>query len=49
MYKSQFITSSHRVISKKRVDTCGAPVFAPGYSATVLVAEMCTNHSEHSI
>ncbi len=32
-----------------RVDAYGAPVFAPNYSATDLVAEMWTNHHEHSI
>ncbi len=27
---------------KNEVDNNGAPVFAPDYSATVLVAKMCT-------
>jgi len=34
---------------KNEVDTYGAPVFAPDYSATVLVAKMCTNANEHSM
>jgi hypothetical protein len=32
-----------------RVDTYGASAFAPDYSATILLAKMCTNHHEHFI
>jgi hypothetical protein len=28
---------------KNEVDTYGPPVFAPGYSDTVLATKMCTN------
>jgi hypothetical protein len=34
---------------KNEVDNNGAPVFAPDYSATALVAKMCTNSNEHSM
>ncbi len=42
IFKSQQIKSNHRVLWKNEVDTCGATVFAPDYSATILAAEMCT-------
>jgi hypothetical protein len=32
-----------RVLGKNKVDTYGAPVFAPDYSATVLATKICTN------
>jgi len=35
--------------AKHRVETYGAPILAPNYSATVLVAEICSDHHEHSI
>ncbi len=34
---------------QNRVDTYEAPVFAPDYSTTVLVAKIYTDHHEHSI
>ncbi len=37
------IKSNHRALRKNEVDTHGAPVFAPDYSATVFGAKMCTN------
>jgi hypothetical protein len=46
MFKGHLIKSNHRV---QGVDTHGAPVFAPDYSATVLAAKMCINSQEHSI
>ncbi len=49
MFKSQQIKSNHRVLRKNEVDTEGAPVFAPDYSAIVLAAEMCTSPSAHSM
>jgi hypothetical protein len=49
MFKSHQIKSNHRVLRKNEVDTCGAPVFAPDYSTTVLAAKMCTNSTEHSM
>jgi len=48
MFYTQLIKPNNRP-GQNRVDTYGAPVFAPDYSITVLVAEMCTNHLEHSI
>jgi hypothetical protein len=41
------IKSNHRVLRKKYVETYGASVFAPDYSATVLAVQMCTNSIEH--
>ncbi len=41
--------SHHRVIRKNKLDTCGTPVFAPDYSATVLAAKMFTNSNDHSM
>jgi hypothetical protein len=32
-----------------KVDTFGAPVFAPDYGASVLAAETCTNSHDHSV
>jgi hypothetical protein len=49
MFKSHYEKSNHRILMKNEVDPCGAPVFAPDYSATVLAAKMCTNSNEHSI
>jgi hypothetical protein len=49
MLISQLIKSNHRVLSKRKVDTHGAPVFATDYSTTVVATEMCTIHYEHSI
>jgi len=49
VFKSQLLKSNHRVQSKNSVDTYEAPVFAPDYMATVLVAKMFTYHHEHSI
>jgi len=47
--KSHQRKSNHRVPRSKEVDTYGAQVFAPDYSATVLAAKMCTNTNEHSM
>ncbi len=49
MFKSHQIKSKHRVLSKKEVDSYGAPVFAPDYGATVFAAKMCTESNEHSM
>ncbi len=46
--KSHLIKSNHRD-PRKKVDTCGALVIAPYYSATVLAAKMCTNSNGHSM
>jgi hypothetical protein len=46
MFKSQLIKSSQRVLGEH---TYGATLFAPDYSATVLVAKMYTCHHERSI
>ncbi len=40
MFKSHHIKSDHRVLRKNLVDTYGAPVFAPDYSATGLASKM---------
>ena len=40
LFKSYKIKSDHRVIRKNYVDTYGAPVFAPDYSATGLAPKM---------
>jgi hypothetical protein len=40
MFKSHYIKSSHRAVWKYKIDTHGAPVLEPGYSATVLVASV---------
>ncbi len=40
MFKSHQIKSDHRVLRKNKVDTYGAPVFAPEYRATGLAAKM---------
>ena len=48
MLKSHTIKSNHRVLRKNKVDTYGAPVFAPDYSTTVLAA-MFTYSNEHSM
>jgi hypothetical protein len=40
MFKSHKIKSDHRVLRKNYVDTFGAPVFAPDYSATGLASKM---------
>ncbi len=43
-------TRGDRVLRKNKVDTYGAPIFAPDYSsATVLAAKMCTKSNDHSI
>jgi hypothetical protein len=34
---------------ENKVDTYGATLFAPDYSANVLAAKMCTNSHKHSI
>jgi hypothetical protein len=34
---------------KNEVDTYGATVFAPDYSATIVAADTCTNSDEHSM
>ncbi len=47
MFKSNLIKSNHRVLMKNKVDTYGAPVFAPDYGATVLAAKMSTNSHQH--
>ncbi len=49
MFKSCQIKSDLRVLTKNKVDTYRAPIFAPDYSATVHTAEMCTNSNEHSM
>jgi hypothetical protein len=49
MFQSHLIKSNHRVLKKNEVDTYGATVFAPDYSATVLAAKMCSNFNEHSL
>ncbi len=43
MFKSHKIKSDDRVLRKNLVDTYGAPVFAPDYSAMGLAAKMRTN------
>ena len=48
-FKSHLVKSNHRVLRKNKVDTYGAPVFAPYYSPIVLVTKMCTNSDEHSL
>jgi hypothetical protein len=40
MFKSYYIKSDHRILRKKIVDTYGAPLFAPDYSATGLAAKV---------
>jgi len=35
--------------NQNKIDTCGAPVYAPDYSATVVIAKMSTLCHEHSI
>jgi hypothetical protein len=40
MFKSHKIKSHHSVPCKNYVDTYGAPVFAPDYSATGLASKM---------
>ncbi len=42
MFKSHVIQSNHKVPRKNEVDTYGVPIFAPDYSATVLLASTCT-------
>ncbi len=42
MFKSHLIQSNHKVPRKNEVYIYGVPVFAPGYSTTVLAARMCT-------
>ncbi len=37
------------VLTRNKVDTNGAPVFSPDYSASVLTAKMCTNSDEDSM
>jgi hypothetical protein len=39
--------SNHRILRQNKVDTYGAPVFAPDYNTTVLAAKMCTNSNEN--
>ncbi len=46
--KSHLIKSTHRVPRSYVVDTYGAQVFAPDYSATVLAAKMSSSN-EHSM
>jgi hypothetical protein len=40
MFKTHEVKSNHRIPRKNYVDTYGAPVFAPEYSATGLAAKM---------
>jgi hypothetical protein len=47
MFKRHQIKSNNRVLRKNKVDTYGAQVFAPDYSATVLAAKMCTHSNQH--
>jgi hypothetical protein len=49
MFKSHLIKSNHTVPMKNNVDTYGAPVFAPDFSATVLAAKIFTDSDEHSM
>jgi hypothetical protein len=49
MFKCHYIKLNHTVLRKKEVDTYGASVFAPDYSAIVLTARMCINSNEHSM
>jgi hypothetical protein len=49
MFDSHLIKSNHRVTRKNKVDTYGAPVFAPEHSAIALAAKMCINFHEHSM
>ncbi len=49
MFQSHKIKSYHRVLRKNKEDTCGASVFAPDYSATVLAAKMFTNFHKDSM
>ncbi len=60
-FECNFFTSKERIVWKlvnknklqspmqNRADIYGAPVFAPDYSATILVVKMWTNNHEHSI
>jgi hypothetical protein len=47
MLKSQLM-KSNLIPDENRVNAKGEFVFAHDYRATVLVAEICTNHHEHS-
>ncbi len=47
LFKSHKIISNHRALRKNRVDTHGAPVFAPNYSASDLAVKMCSNSNKH--
>jgi hypothetical protein len=49
MFKSDIIKSNDRVLRINKVDTYGAPVFAPYYSTTALAAKVCTNTHECSM
>jgi hypothetical protein len=40
VFKSHQIKSNHKVIRRNKVDTYGAAIFAPDYSATVLAAQI---------
>ncbi len=49
LFKSHLIRSTQGGPKKNAEHTFGAPVFAPDYSATILVAKMCANSNEHSM
>ncbi len=49
MFKSHLLQSNHRFLSKNKVYTYRAPVFAPDFSTAVLAAKICTNSHEHSM
>ncbi len=47
--KEKIVFASQLIKSNHRVDNFGVPVFAPEYNVTILVAEICSSHHEHSI
>jgi hypothetical protein len=53
LYMITYLTNGKKLIPLIPVlflvelDTYGAPVFAPNYSATILSAKLCTNSNEH--
>jgi hypothetical protein len=49
IFKSYLIKSSHIVPRKNKVHTYGELVFAPYYSATLLVAKIGSNSHVHSM
>jgi NAD-dependent oxidoreductase involved in siderophore biosynthesis len=49
MFKCHFIKANHIVLSKTYGEYLWSTYFAPDYTATALVAKMCSNPNEHSI